>query len=376
MIIISYFLLFLIAMLWIKYFQRYAVKKNLLDHPNTRSSHTEAKPRGGGLVFASLGSLYAILLVALGLLPIQLAITLCPSALCIAALGYLDDRLQLAARWRFSIQLLAATTTVLLLGGLPYLDLTYFSIHLGLIGYLLAAFILLWSTNLFNFMDGTDGIASVEAISVLGIGGLFLWQAGGQGLALLSWGIAASVAGFLCWNWPPAKVFMGDVGSTFLGFMIAGLALLAKVYYHVPILLWFMLYAVFCVDTTLTLTRRILTGQKWYESHCSHAYQRLHQIGWSHQRILLLVLGINILLAGLAIFSFSHPGWILELSAMSVIILGFLHWKTNSFYAQREANLSYHSESCHPERSEGSHEESATSEIPRQARDDSKEVTI
>ncbi len=142
---------------------------------------------------------------------------------------------------------------------------------------------------------------------MLGVGGFFLWQAGGAALAIPAWVLAATVAGFLLWNWPRAKIFMGDVGSSVLGFLIAVFALAGEVWFDVPMLLWVILYGVFWFDATLTLLRRMAAGERWYAAHRSHAYQRLHHGGgWSHGRILGGTIALNAVLALIALWANVH----------------------------------------------------------------------
>lgn len=193
------------------------------------------------------------------------------------------------------------------------------------IGGILAILAIVWSTNLFNFMDGTDGIAAMEAIFVLGIGGFFLWNAQAAGMAMITWVLGTSVAGFLIWNKPRAKLFMGDVGSATLGFIIMVLAFYGEKQYGVPALLWVILYAAFIFDATVTLFRRLLAGEKGYQAHRLHAYQRLHQAGWSHAQVLWAYSGINVILAGLALFAFYHREWLLGSLLIAVLILVCLY---------------------------------------------------
>ena len=148
--------------------------------------------------------------------------------------------------------------------------------------------------NLYNFMDGIDGIAGVEALCVSGLGGLLLAWSGLAGLSSVAMALAAASAGFLVWNWPPAKIFMGDAGSGFLGFVFGVLAISSAK--ERPWLLWpwLILLSVFIVDSILTLLRRVIAGERWYEAHCSHAYQHAARRHGSHLRVTLTVAAINV----------------------------------------------------------------------------------
>jgi len=191
-------------------------------------------------------------------------------------------------------------------GDLTFPLFTQFSLPIWLIIPVLILGIV-WMTNLFNFMDGSDGLAAMEAIIILSMGGYFFFMSNAIDFAILSWGLAALVAGFLTWNWPAAIIFMGDSGSCFLGFVIAILALISYKLYSVPIMPWIILTSLFWFDATITLLRRILAREKWTEAHKVHAYQRLIQFGWSHFEVLLGATIINLMLVILAFWSFSDP---------------------------------------------------------------------
>jgi Fuc2NAc and GlcNAc transferase len=157
-----------------------------------------------------------------------------------------------------------------------------------------------WCCNLYNFMDGIDGIAGSEGVIVGLTGGWLLWRAGAADLALVSFLIGAASAGFLVWNWPPARLFMGDVGSGLLGFLFGALAVASVERGAVPLVSWLLLLGVFVFDATATLLRRMIAGERWYAAHRSHAYQRAVQSGLSHRTVTLTTVVINIVLAALA----------------------------------------------------------------------------
>lgn len=305
---------FLAAWFLVGRFRVYALAQGLLDNPNARSSHTVATPCGGGLVFISLWLIAGGGLVFFGEWPLAQTLVFLPGALLLAIIGYWDDRYDVPAQWRILVHCGVAGGSLMALG---VMDLPW-----GWMGAALAFFAMVWSINLFNFMDGADGIASVEALFVLGVGGFFLWQAGGAVLAVSAWALAAAVAGFLPWNWPRAKIFMGDVGSSVLGFLIAGFALAGQAWLDVPLVLWVILYGTFWFDATVTLARRVMAGERWYLAHRSHAYQRLHHpLGWSHGRILWGVIAVNSMLAGLALWAHAMPDMALVALGMAVALL-------------------------------------------------------
>jgi len=253
--------------------RRYALHKSLLDIPNGRSSHTVPTPRGGGvaIVISYLAAL--VLLFAQGALSGSLFLAFLGSGVIIAALGFLDDHGHVAARWRLLGHFFSAVWALVWLGGLPPVVIFGAALDLGWVGHVLAAVYLVWLLNLYNFMDGIDGIASVEAVCVC-IGAAVIYALSGfVDLIWLPLLLAAAVLGFLVWNFPPAKIFMGDAGSGFLGIILGLLSLQAASISSQLLWAWLILLGVFIVDATVTLIRRLVRGDKVYEAHRSHAYQ-------------------------------------------------------------------------------------------------------
>lgn len=253
--------------------RRYALHKSLLDIPNGRSSHTVPTPRGGGvaIVVSYLAALVCV--YAADLVDFSSLMALLGAGLFIAGLGFLDDHGHIAARWRLLGHFVAAAWGLFWLGGLPAIHVFGTEFDLGLTGDVLAAFYLVWLLNLYNFMDGIDGIASVEAITVC-LGAVLIYTLSGfPGLIALPILLGCAVAGFLLWNFPPAKIFMGDAGSGFLGIILGILSLQAAWISSQLLWAWLILLGVFIVDATVTLIRRLVRGDKIYEAHRSHAYQ-------------------------------------------------------------------------------------------------------
>jgi Fuc2NAc and GlcNAc transferase len=274
--------------------RRYALASHLLDHPNERSSHSEPTPRGGGVAIVAS---FLLLVISLGLtrrLEHLLCLALLGSGLLVATIGFIDDRHTLPARWRFAGHSAAAAWLLYWAGPLPPVPVLGLSLDLGPLTVALAALYTVWSINFFNFMDGIDGIASIEAISVA-LGGALAWwlvqPSGDWPVAVL---FAACVSGFLFWNFPPARIFMGDAGSGFLGLVVAVLALWSAL--HAPHLIWswVVLSSVFLVDATTTLVRRVRRGERFAEGHRNHAYQYAARVHGSHKTVTLAVLAINI----------------------------------------------------------------------------------
>ena len=276
--------------------RRYALARSLLDIPNERSSHTLATPRGGGVAFV-LAYLAALAVVAaLGWLNVPWAIGLLGAGAWIAFIGFVDDHGYLIrASWRLVTHFLGAFWLLLWLPVMPQLALVGTVFDLGVMGYLLAAVMLVWMLNLYNFMDGIDGLASVEAITVCAGGALLYLLIGTPTLGVAPLLLAAAVAGFLVWNFPPARIFMGDAGSGFLGLVIGGMALQAATVSPPLLWAWLILLGVFVVDATFTLLRRMLRGEQLDEAHRSHAYQYASREYGAHLPVTLAVLAINVL---------------------------------------------------------------------------------
>ena len=320
--------------------RQHAIRKAMLDLPNERSSHSAPTPRGGGAAIAITVLVFTALLGLTDLFPRRIAIGLFIGGALVAAVGWLDDRREVSPLLRAGVHACAALCTVLAVGGMPTVAWGTDVIHTGLLGSLAAALAIVWATNSYNFMDGIDGLAATEAV-VAGIGGTaFLAMGGNYALAALSLAIAGSASGFLVWNWMPARIFMGDVGSGFLGFMFGSLAVMSERSGAAPWYAWLMLLLVFAMDSTVTLLRRIAHGEKWYAAHRLHAYQRLVQSGYNHARVVASVAILNVLLALLALAAVRRPALaplILTLSVVLVLTLYGLVERRNGMWSASSA---------------------------------------
>jgi UDP-N-acetylmuramyl pentapeptide phosphotransferase/UDP-N-acetylglucosamine-1-phosphate transferase len=290
-------------------------KKQILDHPNDRSSHLSPTPRGAGLALIPVILLGWLVLASLGH---ALSGTL--SVSCIAAalmvMSWHDDRKGLPTVVRLLAHLLAAAAG---LSAMPDTLLVF----QGLLPYwpdrAVALLAWVWFINLYNFMDGIDGITGVESLC-LGIG---IGLTNGIGEAPAAASIVAASTAFLWWNWQPAKIFLGDSGSVPLGFLLGWLLLnLAAHGLWVPALI---LPAYYLADATLTLAARLRRGEKVWQAHRSHFYQRAVQAGASHAAVSKLVLGGNFLLIVMALLALDHP-WIGAVGAAGVVtmVLGIM----------------------------------------------------
>ena len=273
-----------------------SLRLSTLDVPNERSSHLTPTPRGGGIAFVSTSLVGFLLLVLNNELNHADLLALCCAGVIVAIAGHLDDRQKISgATIRLMLHAIAAIVLVVGIGFPSQISLFDRTINTGIIGSILGVIYLVWLLNLFNFMDGTDGIAASEAIFVCVAGAILNYHALSDiNFSAATIVLAASTFGFLLYNWSPAKIFMGDVGSGYLGIVIGGLSLMAAKQQHGLLWVWIILLAVFVSDATVTLIRRLLRKQKPHVAHRSHAYQHLAIRFNSHAKVSLLVLTVNI----------------------------------------------------------------------------------
>lgn len=306
----------LLAWLLTAALRRYALSRNVIDLPNERSSHTRPTPRGGGVAIVVAFYAGLLFLVASGQAQPRGAWAVLGAGAGVAVIGFIDDHRHIAARWRLLAHFAAAAWALAWLGGLPALQLAFIRFDLGLVGSLLVAVLLVWLLNLYNFMDGIDGLAGVEAITVALPGAALWWLATGSTDALVPLLLAAAAFGFLLWNLPPARIFMGDAGSGFLGLVFGMLAVWSAQQQPRLFWTWLVLLGVFVVDATVTLLRRLWRRERVYEAHRSHAYQHAARVHGGHRVVTLAVGAINLLwLAPLAaLVAFDAIGGLLALA--------------------------------------------------------------
>jgi Fuc2NAc and GlcNAc transferase len=293
--------------------RRLALARGMVDVPNARSSHQSAVPRGGGLAIALVASLALAGLAAIDDVSWNLALALLLPGALVAAIGWLDDLRGLRAAVRLAAHLVAASAALALVGGwgpawLPAGSAGWWLLQAAtVVG-------MAWSINLYNFMDGIDGIAGAEALHLGGSGFLLLSGAlADPGIASVALVLAACATGFLAWNWPPAKIFMGDVGSGYLGFAFAALAVASAHADPVMIFAWLILGGSFFMDALVTLVRRMMRGERVHEAHRMHAYQWLARRFGSHAQVTLLYAAVNVL-------------WLLPMAWLSLRHRELAHW--------------------------------------------------
>lgn len=287
--------------------RRHAISARRLDVPNARSSHSVPTPRGGGLAIVAVVLICLPWIWRYGSLDTSAMVAWLGAGSAVALVGWLDDRRHVPFGWRLLVHFAAAGWAVLWLGGLPQLMIYGWNMDLGWTGHMLAALYLVWLLNLYNFMDGIDGMAGIETITV-GLGGaLLMWLAAPDiSTWLVPIIVATATAGFLVWNFPAAHIFMGDSGSGFLGMAFGVLSLHAGWLSPELFWAWIILLGVFIIDATLTLLRRLIRGERIHEPHRLHAYQHAADRLDSHVPVSLGTGAINLI-------------WLLPLAALVVL---------------------------------------------------------
>ncbi|MGE0190232.1 MAG: glycosyltransferase family 4 protein [Steroidobacteraceae bacterium] len=326
----------------------------ILDHPNERSLHSQPIPRTGGLsiCIGIIGGVIAIV-VSFGLRT-EVTWIMC-AMLIVAAISFIDDRVNVPVRIRLFVHLLAGS--LLLASGISNPSLwpgAEITLSVGLI-WLFGLSYMVWMTNLYNFMDGMDGFAGGMAVFGFGTLGLLGHLAGDDYYAAVCWVIASASAGFLVWNFPPARIFMGDTGSSALGLLAAALSLWADRDGLFPLWLALLVFAPFVVDATLTLARRTLKGERIWEAHRSHYYQRLVQAGWSHRRTVLWEYGLMLLCSLGALLAFnSSTGrqWFIVSGVLGVCLVAIVgvRWVEQRMALSQASEASILDTSPHPDR--------------------------
>ena len=275
--------------------RRYAISRNVLDTPNQRSSHAVPTPRGGGIAIVVAFFAGILPLVLDGHIAPGIATALVGGGAIVAVTGFVDDHRPIAARWRLITHFGAAGWVIYWLGGLACVSALGRTFCLSWAGYAITGLALVWLLNLYNFMDGIDGIAGVEAVTVsVSACALYAGLPMARGDCLLLAVLTFATIGFLLWNFAPAKIFMGDAGSGFLGLVLGALALHAAASLPNGLWVWTILLGVFIADATITLARRVGRGEKFYEGHRDHAYQHAALRVGGHSHVTIAVAVINI----------------------------------------------------------------------------------
>ena len=304
----------------------------LLDHPNERSLHARPTPRMGGV--AILATCYLCAGAALMYLGSGSAALLWLgfAGLVVGGISFIDDRAGVAAAYRLGAHTAAAAMVVL--GGLAFSRIELPGAVFGVqpfVGALASGLFIVWMINLYNFMDGMDGFAGGMAMFGFGTLAILGWRAEHETFALLSGVTAASGAGFLAFNFPPARIFMGDVGSSTLGLFAGAFTLWGARDGVFPLWVGVLVFSPFVADATVTLARRFVRGEKVWQAHKSHYYQRLVQLGWGHRKTVLweyVLMGACAVSAAWALSIPVHLQWIMISFwiALYALLVFFVNW--------------------------------------------------
>jgi Fuc2NAc and GlcNAc transferase len=321
------FLSFITTIVAVKIYKSFSINKGIFAKPNFRNLHQIPTPRGGGVVFSLIFLISVFITFSWNQLHIDknLIFILLYGGLIASVFGFIDDVVEIKAKIKLFVQSLLSVFILFNFGWQPLLNLPWVPafINLGI-----SWFALVWLMNVFNFMDGSDGIVSFGTIFFCLSSILSVHIASGDLSLMMVFGfLAMSCAGFLLFNFPPASIFMGDSGSLFLGFFFSALVTFTVINEEISVCTWLIMLAYFLGDTTTTSILRIFLVKQWYGVHRSHAYQNLVRIGESHSKILFLISSYHILwLFPLVIFSVLQPNLAplgVFLAFIPVVILTF-----------------------------------------------------
>lgn len=324
-LILLFFLVFLIAILSTFLWLQLAKKFLWIDRPNQRSSHVVPTPKSGGAGFVLGFTFFTLVLYVWQLITLN-ELLLCSVGLLMALTGFIDDILNLSLGIRIGVQLFVSCAMVALLPILPTIPL-FGNLELSSVWIVVFVVIaMVWLVNLYNFMDGIDALAASEAIFFTLALAWFALPAISASISLLALGLAVALSGFIFFNLPPARIFMGDLGSNYLGYVLGVLGLLGIINNIINIWTILVLLGVFIVDSSFTLVGRMRAGLVWYHAHCSHAYQHAARNYASHGKVVVAVGVINIVwLLPLAWLTILYPeaGLPITLAAwMPLVMLG------------------------------------------------------
>jgi len=286
------------------YYRKYAIKNAILANLNFRTLHEKPLPRGGGIIFSLVFCLGVLFLYFLSNIKLNVFLVFGIGGAFAAIIGFIDDLKGVNALIKLCLQLLIALWALFWLDGGPLNDIYFLK---GWPAWSLSAFLMVWLINVYNFIDGVDGVAITGAILILStmVLTLIIINSTSQ-LSVLFLILIASCFGFLFFNWPKATIFMGDSGSIFLGYIFGAFIIYSILNSEISLYTWLVVFGYYLADTTSTTFIRLMTVKKWYHTHRSHAYQNLARILNNHSKVT----------AGIAIY---HLLWLLPLAILTVI---------------------------------------------------------
>ena len=326
LLLLLFIFAFIFSWLITRMIRKWAISKRLLDKPNTRSAHTKITPLGGGIAIVTCWYIIIsiLFLVRPDLMPEKLFCALLPGFLLLFV-GIRDDAKQVSPWIRLISQVIVAGTSIFFLGGLSEVDFGIYSWQSPIIINLLTFVTFLWFINLFNFYDGLDGNLGSESIAICLMSVILVPSS-----PLLF--LTACIGGFLVWNWQKAKIFMGDAGSTFLGFNFAVFGIYFQNENKISIVLWLLICGVALFDTTYTLIRRIIYKENILLPHKNQIFHRLVSSGFSHQQVVFIQQCINVFI-GIGVWYASQNKIAIIPVTIGILLLfsGYAYWAEKRF---------------------------------------------
>lgn len=309
-VLIKIFLLvcaFVFSVIGVLVYRKLAVRFNIVAKTNFRTLHNSEIPKGSGIVFALVFIILVFILSTQGLVSYDLSILICWGGLVATIFGFIDDVIDVPAIIKLLVQISLCSFVVFSFGEAPLLiDTMQAPINIGIFGMVAYIGILVWLINLYNFMDGVDGMAASGTVFICAaVSTILFFVSGNIEISLVVALLAFSCLGFLIFNWPPASIFMGDAGSVFIGYIFGVLIIYTMLHSNITIWTWLTVFGYFGFDTTTTLILRVFRVKRWYGAHRSHAYQNLARVWDSHKKVTSIVLCY-------------HLFWILPLTILSV----------------------------------------------------------
>jgi len=325
-IVLTFIAAALVTFIGVEFFRRWSVRRKILDIPNERSSHASPTPRGGGLVI--------VIVVLFGYCavsyfePRYFSYSFVTGSILVALVSWLDDLRSVSFVWRLFAHCLAAGFVIFELGSwsIVWIPIAEISMQLGPFGSILTFCWIVWVINAFNFMDGIDGIAALQAIVASALYFILFVFLEMPSLVFVSALIGGAAAGFIVHNWQPAKIFMGDVGSSFLGFVFGVLPLFAiridpTISEKLPVFAVAVIWP-FVFDTVVTFFRRMLNREPVWRAHRTHLYQRLTIRGWSHAAVSVIFGVFSLVIGSLALIWFFRGGEFGFMLLLVILVLG------------------------------------------------------
>ena len=323
---------FLLSVIATHYYRRLAINKDIIASPNKRSLHDIPVPLGGGIVFSTIFTLNVFLLGVYHVISYEVLMVIGLGGMVASYFGFIDDIYDIRASVKLFMQAILAWWVLFWYNGGVLTTIEWIPFYFS---WFITWFLLIWMMNLFNFMDGVDGMA-VSGTVFVAIALVFVLLITGDvsSIVLLLSLLIFSCSGFLLYNWPPARIFMGDSGSVFLGYLFGALIVKTTMSGDISIWTWIVVFGYFFADTNLTIILRILLVKHWYNAHKSHCYQNLARILKSHAKITgAIQIYHYFYLFPLAVWSVLKPGWGPIAAIMAIVPAAILTFRFGPIYS-------------------------------------------